>query len=82
MIDYQTIPSLAESRPAVHAVDMNRLLCPDGPPKPSLRRGRPDVRPDNAHFSDAGALAVARWLMPIVLGQKPAPREIFEAQKH
>jgi peptidoglycan/LPS O-acetylase OafA/YrhL len=77
VVDYQTIPDLAASRPAVHPVDMNRLLCPSGPPL-STFHGVDDVRPDDAHFSDAGALAVARWLMPIVLGQKAAPREIFE----
>jgi hypothetical protein len=77
VIDYQTIPDLAASRPAVHPVDMNHLLCPGGPPSATFD-GVKDVRPDGAHFSDAGALAVARRLMPIVLGQQPAPPEIFD----
>ena len=55
---------------------MNHLMCPSGPPNPTFH-GVTNVRPDNAHYSDAGALAVARWLMPIVLGQEPAPRDIF-----
>jgi len=78
-IDYQTIPDLAATRRAVHPVDMNRLLCPAGPPNRNFD-GVTDVRPDGAHFSDAGALAVARWLMPIVLGQEPAPRRVFSKQ--
>jgi hypothetical protein len=78
-VDYQTIPDLAASRPAVHPVDMNRLLCPAGPPNPNFGGVR-NVRPDSAHFSDAGALAVAQWLMPIVLGQEPAPRRVFTKQ--
>jgi hypothetical protein len=36
--------------------------------------GVPVPRPDGAHFSPAGALAVSDWLMPIVLGQAPNPR--------
>jgi hypothetical protein len=76
VLDYQTIPSLAMSRPAVHPVDMNRLLCPGGPPSSSFH-GVDNFRPDGAHFTDAGALAVARWMMPIVLGQKAAPQDIF-----
>ena len=55
---------------------MNRLLCPAGPPNPDFH-GVKDVRPDDAHFTDAGALAVAHWLMPIVLGQQPAPPTLF-----
>ena len=76
-VDYRTLPELARSRPAVHTVDMNHLLCPHGASQPDFGGVR-DVRPDNAHFSDAGALAVAKWMMPIVLGQVPAPRRIFE----
>ena len=76
VVDYRTIPALAASRPDVHEVDMNHLMCPGGPPNPVFD-GVPDVRPDVAHYSDAGALAVAKWLMPIVLGETPAPRSIF-----
>jgi len=35
--------------------------------------GVTDARPDGSHFSDPGALAVANWAMPIILGQRPAP---------
>jgi hypothetical protein len=76
VVDYQTIPDLAATRPAVHTVDMNRLLCSAGPANPNFH-GVKNVRPDRAHFSDPGALAVARWLMPIVLGQAPAPPDVF-----
>jgi hypothetical protein len=75
-INHDTIPDLAASRREVHVVDMDRLLCPNGPPNPDFADVR-DVRPDGAHYSDAGALAIARWLMPIVLGVRPAPPEIF-----
>ncbi len=75
-VDYRTIPALAASRRDVHVVDMNHLLCPDGQPNTDFG-GVHDVRPDGAHFSDMGALAVARWLMPIVLGEQPAPPRIF-----
>jgi hypothetical protein len=74
--NHDTIPDLAASRRAVHVVDMDRLLCPNGPPNPDFAGVR-DVRPDGTHYSDAGALAIARWLMPIVLGAQPAPPEIF-----
>jgi hypothetical protein len=72
----QTLPKLAASRPAVHLVDMDKLLCPHGPPNVDFG-GVHDVRPDGSHFSDAGALEVARWLMPIVLAERPAPTRIF-----
>jgi peptidoglycan/LPS O-acetylase OafA/YrhL len=75
-LDEQTIPKLAASRPSVHVVDMNSLLCPNGSPDPDFGGVR-DIRPDGAHYSDAGALAVAHWLMPIVLGEQPAPPRIF-----
>ena len=72
----QTLPKLAASRSAVHLVDMNRLLCPNGPPNLDFG-GVHDVRPDGSHFSDAGGLQVARWFMPIVLAEQPAPPRIF-----
>jgi peptidoglycan/LPS O-acetylase OafA/YrhL len=72
----RTLPRLAASRSAVHIVDMNRLLCPHGSPTLDFG-GVHDARPDGSHFSDAGALAVARWLMPILLAEQPAPPAIF-----
>lgn len=75
-LDYQTIPKLAAARPAVHVVDMNHLICPNGPPNLDFG-GVTNFRPDFGHFSDAGALAVVRWLMPIVLAEKPAPPRVF-----
>jgi peptidoglycan/LPS O-acetylase OafA/YrhL len=75
-LDYQTIPKLAAARPAVHMVDLNHLICPNGPPNLDFG-GVTNFRPDFGHFSDAGALAVVRWLMPIVLAEKPAPARLF-----
>ncbi len=72
----QTLPRLAASRSAAHIVDMDHLLCPHGPPNPDFG-GVHDVRPDGSHFSDAGGLEVVRRLMPIVLGEKPAPPRFF-----
>ena len=50
---------------------LDRELCRNGPSHDYA--GLVDARPDAAHFSDAGALAVANWVMPIVLGVAPNP---------
>ena len=60
----------------MQVVDTNALLCPRGTPRRAFGDA-PDVRPDGAHFSLLGAYAVASWLMPIVLGARPAPPRIF-----
>ena len=57
--------------PAVHVVDLDHELCRNGPSHDYA--GVHDARPDGAHFSDAGALAVAKWVMPIVLGDRAEP---------
>jgi peptidoglycan/LPS O-acetylase OafA/YrhL len=72
-IDRELLPRVARSREAVHVLDLGTQLCPHG--KALLDyAGVHNARPDGAHYSDAGALAVANWAMPIVLGQAPAPR--------
>jgi peptidoglycan/LPS O-acetylase OafA/YrhL len=71
-VNQRTIPRLAASRPRVHPIDLDAQLCPGGRFRAGFG-GVPNARPDGAHFSDAGARAVARWLMPIVLGERPAP---------
>ena len=54
-------------------IDLDALLCGGGRLRNDLG-GVANIRPDHAHYSDAGALALARWLMPIVLGRaKPPP---------
>lgn len=75
-VNRRTIPELAASRPAVHVVDLDHELCRNGPSHDYA--GVFDARPDGAHFSDAGALAVAKWVMPIVLGAAPNPPAIEE----
>ena len=60
----------------MHEVELNHLVCPKGTANPDFG-GVHDVRPDSRHFSDAGALAVTQWMMPIVLDEKPAPPRIF-----
>ncbi len=72
----RTLPRLAATREAAHIVDMDHLLCPNGPPNPDFGDVQ-NVRPDGSHFCDAGGLEVARWLMPIVLGERPAPPRVF-----
>jgi hypothetical protein len=67
-----TLPLLARSRPSVRLVDLDALLCGGGRMRNSLG-GVAGIRPDHAHYSDAGALALARWLMPIVRGRVPGP---------
>jgi hypothetical protein len=71
IVDHRTIPALAASRPAVHVVDLDHAVCANGPM--SGFGGVAVPRPDGAHFSEAGALAVSNWVMPIALGQAPNP---------
>jgi len=61
-INERTLPALVATHPAVRLVDINAELCPGGEPRDSYD-GVQNFRPDNAHFSDEGALAVARWVM-------------------
>ena len=74
-VNRRTIPALAASRPAVHVVDLDHELCAGGA---GTDYAGVNARPDGAHFSPAGALAVADWVMPIVLGQRPNPRTADE----
>ena len=53
-------------------IDVDQELC-GGPHVLTDLEGVRDIRPDLAHYSVAGALALSRWVMPIVLGRKPAP---------
>ncbi len=71
-VDERTIPRLADARKAVHVLDLNGKICPQDKYESTID-GVANARPDGTHFSDAGALAVANWAMPIVLGEKPAP---------
>jgi hypothetical protein len=70
-VNRRTIPELAASRSAVRVVDLDHELCRNGPSNDYA--GVHDARPDGAHFSDAGAVAVSEWVMPIVLGDAPNP---------
>ena len=75
-VNRRTVPKLAASRPAVHVVDLDHELCHNGPSNDYA--GVHNARPDGAHLSDAGALAVAKWVMPIVLGDAPNPQTVSE----
>jgi lysophospholipase L1-like esterase len=61
------IGGVAKRRPnTVRVVDLNLEVCPGGQFSMSYG-GVEQARPDGAHFSDAGAEAVADWLMKQVL---------------
>jgi hypothetical protein len=71
-INRDTIPKLAKSRKTVHAFDLEGQLCRNGEFVDDYA-GITNARPDGLHFSDAGAVAVANWAMPKVLGLEPPP---------
>jgi hypothetical protein len=71
-VNRRTLPALARSRPSVRLVDLDGLLC-NGAHLVHDFGGVPDIRPDGAHYSVAGAQALAGWAMPIVLGTRPPP---------
>jgi SGNH domain (fused to AT3 domains) len=75
-VNRRTIPALAQSRRAVHVVDLDHELCRNGATNDYA--GVRDARPDGAHFSVAGAVAVSKWVMPIVVGAVPNPPAIAE----
>jgi peptidoglycan/LPS O-acetylase OafA/YrhL len=73
-VNRDTIHALARSRPAtVRLIDLEAELCP-GHMSVAAYRGVDPARPDGRHFSDVGALALAHWMMPIILGDAPPPR--------
>jgi SGNH domain (fused to AT3 domains) len=75
VVNRRTIPKLAASLPFVHVVDLDHELCAHGA---NDYYAGVDARPDGAHFSPAGALAVSNWVMPIVLGKTPNPATVAE----
>ncbi|HEX5096770.1 MAG TPA: hypothetical protein VFX21_12175, partial [Acidimicrobiia bacterium] len=73
-VNRDTIHALARSRrDTVRLVDLEAELCPGHRPRAEYR-GVDPARPDGRHFSDDGALALAQWMMPIVLGDAPSPQ--------
>ena len=70
-VNLDTIHQLARTRPdTVRLVDLDAELCP-GHQAVTAYRGVDPARPDGRHFSDEGALALAHWMMPIILGDAP-----------
>src|SRR5947208_16164478 len=67
-VNRRTIPALARSRPLVRLIDLDAFLC-NRPHELTDLGGAHDIRPDHAHYSEAGARALAGWVMPIVIGQ-------------
>jgi peptidoglycan/LPS O-acetylase OafA/YrhL len=68
MLDRILLPKVAATRKNLQLLDLGPQLCPGDNPLTDYA-GVHNARPDGAHYSDAGALAVANWAMPIVLGQ-------------
>ena len=64
-VNRRTIPRLSDASSRVHVLDLDAKVCPGGKFTAEID-GVHDARPDGTHFSDAGALAVANWAMPIV----------------
>ena len=60
-------------------IDLDHELCAGG--VTNSFGGVPQARPDGAHYSDAGGLAVSNWVMPIVLGQQPNPVTVDETDR-
>ena len=71
-VNHHTISRLDRAREEVHALDLDRETCPQHAYAPSYA-GVDPARPDGRHYSDEGALAVARWALPIMLGDVAAP---------
>ena len=71
-VNRRTIPALARSRSLVRLIDLDGFLC-NGKHELTDLGGVHDIRPDHAHYSPAGALALARWVMPIVFGSARPP---------
>jgi hypothetical protein len=65
-----TIARLDRRRDDVRVLDLADRICPGGAFGPAF--ASPDALPDGRHFSDAGALEAARWMMPILLGDAAA----------
>ena len=53
-------------------IDLDGFLCNRAHELTDLG-GVHDIRPDHAHYSEAGARALAGWVMPIVLGRTRPP---------
>ncbi len=73
-VNRRLLPKLAATRDAARVIDLDAELCPGGR-MPAEYAGVVDFRPDRAHFSDDGALAVARWVMQTVQGTTPPRAE-------
>jgi hypothetical protein len=71
-VNEHTITGVARDRPFVRVLDLDGQLCP-GHGFRNDYGGIDPARPDGNHFSDEGALAVARWMAPILLGDVPPP---------
>jgi peptidoglycan/LPS O-acetylase OafA/YrhL len=72
-VNRRNIPTAAAARSKlVHPIDLDAEICPGGHFSPDYRSVK-GARPDGSHFSDAGAVAVAQWLLPMMPGRTKPP---------
>jgi hypothetical protein len=81
MANDNLIDELPNTRPFVRVLDLDAQVCPEHTFVSSYD-GVNDARPDGLHFSDAGARAVANWMMPIIMGDVPPPAPISTRRAH
>ena len=65
----------ARDRDFVRVLDLDAQVCPNHQFR-SAYGGVDPARPDGNHFSDDGALAAARWMSPILLGDVAPPTRV------
>jgi hypothetical protein len=71
-VNERTIAGVARDRDFVRVLDLDAEVCP-GHAFRADYGGIENARPDGNHFSDEGAVAVAGWMNPIVLGDTAPP---------
>ena len=74
-VNERTIAGAARDRGFVRVLDLDAQFCPNHQFR-SAYGGVDPARPDGNHFSDDGALAAARWMSPILLGDVAPPTRV------
>ena len=74
-VNERTIAGAARDRDFVRVLDLDAQVCPNHQFR-SAYGGVDPARPDGNHFSDDGALAAARWMSPILLGDVAPPTRV------
>ena len=74
-VNERAIAGVARDRDFVRVLDLDAQVCPNHEFRAEYG-GVDPARPDGNHFSDDGALAAARWISPILLGDAPPPEPV------